>query len=109
LRTKTLAGQSPRQWHPALFDLVRISGMVSDASVQRFSTVADFDLFINGRSYKVAQVAPGFLLLDKGTAIPPGPGVLVIRVEGQEIRRTIELPVGASEETDRIEIRRLDG
>jgi hypothetical protein len=33
--------------------------------------------------------------------------VLVIRVEGEEIRRAIELPMGASEETDRVEIRRL--
>jgi hypothetical protein len=82
--------------------------MSSDTSIQRFSTVADFDLLINGRSYKVAQVAPDFLLLDKATAIPPGPGVLVIRVEGQEIRRAIELPSGASEEADRVEIRRLD-
>jgi|HubBroStandDraft_6_1064221.scaffolds.fasta_scaffold2045906_1 hypothetical protein len=81
--------------------------MSSETSVQRFSTVADFDLVVNGRSYKVAQVAPDFLLLDKGTAIPPGPGVLVIRVEGEEIRRAIELPIGASEETDRVEIRRL--
>jgi hypothetical protein len=83
--------------------------MSSDTSVQRFSTVADFDLLINGQSYKVAQVAPDFLLLDKATAIPPGPAVLVIRVEGEEIRRAIELPAGASEETDRVEIRRLDG
>jgi hypothetical protein len=81
--------------------------MSSDTSVQRFSTVADFDLLVNGRSYKVAQVAADFLLLDKATAIPPGPGVLVIRVEGEEIRRAIELPIGASEKTDRVEIRRL--
>jgi hypothetical protein len=81
--------------------------MSSDTSIQRFSTVAHFDLLTNGRSYKVAQVAPDFLLLDRATAIPAGPGVLVIRVEGEEIRRAIELPTGASEETDRVEIRRL--
>lgn len=62
---------------------------------------------INGRSYKVAQVARDFLLLDKPTAIPAGPGVLIIRVEGEEIRRTVELPAGASEQSDRVEIRRL--
>jgi hypothetical protein len=83
--------------------------MSSDTSVQRFSTVAHFDLVVNGRSYRVAQVARDFVLLDKPTAIPPGPGVLVIRVEGEEIRRNIELPAGASAETDRVEIRRLDG
>jgi hypothetical protein len=32
-----------------------------------------------------------------------------IRVEGEEIRRANELPTGASEETDRVLIRRLDG
>jgi hypothetical protein len=80
--------------------------MSSEISVQRFSTVAAFDLVVNGRSYKLAQVAPNFLLLDKATAIAPGPGVLVIRVEGEEIRRAIELPLGASEKTDRVEIRR---
>ncbi len=84
--------------------------MSSDTSVQRFSTVADFDLVVNGRTHKVAQVAPDFLLLETATEIPPGHGVLVIRVEGsQEIRRAIELPVGASQETNRVQIRRLDG
>jgi len=83
--------------------------MSSDTSVQRFSTVAHFELVVNGRSYKVAQVAPEFLLLDNATAIPPARGVLIIRVEGEEIRRAIELPVGASEETNRVPIRRLDG
>jgi len=81
--------------------------MSSETSIQRFSTVADFDLVVNGRSYKVAQIAPDFLLFDEPTAIPPGPAVLVIRVEGQEFRRAIELPKGASKATDRVEIRRL--
>jgi hypothetical protein len=80
--------------------------MSSDTSVQRFSTVAHFELVVNGRSYKVA---PEFLLLDHATAIPPARGVLIIRVEKEEIRRAVELPVGASDESNRVPIRRLDG
>ena len=60
----------------------------------RYSTVADFELLIDGRSYKVAQVASEFLLLENPAEIAPSGAVLVIRIE--EIHRQIELPFGAS-------------
>jgi hypothetical protein len=80
--------------------------MASETSVPRYSTVADFELLVDGRSYKVAQVAPDFLLLENPAEIAPGGAVLVIRVEGQEIRRQINLPTGASPKAVRVKIAR---
>ena len=83
--------------------------MSSDTSIERFSTVADFDLVVNGRSYKVAQVAPDFLLLDTATEIPPGHGVLVIRVEGaRKFAEPLSCRLAPLRDTDRVLIRRLD-
>jgi hypothetical protein len=58
---------------------------------------------------KVAQVARDFLLLAKPTAIPPGPAVLVIRVDGSswdDMRKSRSaknhnLPRAASETQER--------
>jgi hypothetical protein len=80
--------------------------MSSETSVDRFSTVAEFELLIAGRSYRVAQVAPDFLFLDTTAEIAPGPGVLVIRVDGQEIRREILLPLGSEAGSLRVQISR---
>ncbi|MEX0703901.1 MAG: hypothetical protein WD069_17510 [Planctomycetales bacterium] len=77
--------------------------MTTKSSNLRFSTVADFDLIVNGRSYPVAQVAPKFLILETATAIPPGPATLIIRVDGEEERRTIEI-VKASSTSTRVSI-----
>ena len=80
--------------------------MASETSVPRYSTVADFELLVDGRSYKVAQVAPEFLLLENPAEIAPGSAVLVIRVEGEELRRQIDLPIGASPTAVRVKIAR---
>jgi hypothetical protein len=78
--------------------------MSSETSVQRFSTVAHFELIVDGRSYKVTHVASEFILLDTAADIPPGPATLVIRVENEEIRRAISLPAGANAQSPRVEI-----
>lgn len=71
----------------------------------RLSTVAEFDLIVNDRTIPVAQVAPDFLLLDTPTVIPAGPATLVIRVDGEEQRRSIEIVDGGTP-TTRLTIRR---
>jgi hypothetical protein len=80
--------------------------MSSDISVERFSTIADFELLAAGHSYQVAQVASHFLVLREAADIPPGEAELIIRVEGEELRRRIVLPAGASISSDWVNIER---
>lgn len=72
--------------------------------MDRHSTVADFELLAAGCSYSVAQVAPEFLILAAAAEIPAGPATLVIRAEGHELRRDLELPDGADHSSTRIRI-----
>jgi hypothetical protein len=78
--------------------------MSTDLSLDRHSSVADFELLAHNRSYDVAQVAPEFLILETPTEIPPGPATLVIRLEGEEIRRQLTLPDGATCNSTRVRI-----
>jgi hypothetical protein len=80
--------------------------MSTDLSVDRFSTVAAFELVADGRSYRVAQVARDFILLDRATPIPAGPAELIIRVDGEEIRRQIMIVSTGEPKSRRVEIAR---
>ena len=80
--------------------------MSSQTSVDRRSTVADFELLAAGRSYAVAQVASDFLILDIPAEIPPGAAALIIRAEGRELRRDLELPDGADRASTHVRITR---
>lgn len=82
-----------------------MQAMSHDTSFDRYSTVAEFELLANGISYAVAQVAPQFLVLNKPTSIPPGKATLIIRTEGEEIRRDITV-VSSEESSIRVEITR---
>jgi hypothetical protein len=79
--------------------------MSHDTSLDRFSTVAEFELLTKGTIYAVAQVAPGFLILDKPNGIPVGPATLIIRTEGEEIRRDVTV-LSSAESSTRVEISR---
>jgi hypothetical protein len=73
---------------------------------ERYSTVAEFELRVNDRSYSVVEVAPGFITLEKAVEIPPCEADLYIRVEGEEMHRRIRLPQGASAKSDHVVIER---
>lgn len=83
--------------------------MATETSVDRFSKVADFELIVGENSYSVWEVAPTFIVLDPPTDIPPGEAVLIIRVDGEEIRREIQLPQGADRSSRRTPIVRREG
>ena len=82
--------------------------MATYTSADRFSTVADFELVTENRSYSVSQVAPTFIILDPPNDIPPGEAVLIIRVDGEELRREIQLPQGADRSSRRTPIIRQE-
>lgn len=80
--------------------------MPKQTSIDRFSSVADFELLANGQSYGVVQVASDFLILESPQQIPPGDAELIIRVDGEVIHRRIALPQGVTPEMGRVRILR---
>ena len=61
-------------------------------------------LLLRGHSIPVAQLGPGFLLLDAPTDHPPGPASIVLRVDQSERRWDIRLPNGISAASKRVAI-----
>ena len=51
-------------------------------------------LLAGSRRLGVAQLGPDFIILDEPTEVPPGPGELVVLVDGNEKRRAVTLPAG---------------
>lgn len=61
-------------------------------------------LKLNGSSIPVAQLGPGFLLLDVATDHAPGEGSIVMRVDQSERTWPVSLPNGISSECKRVTI-----
>jgi hypothetical protein len=61
-------------------------------------------LLLNGHSIPVAQLGPGFLLLDAPADHPPGEASVVLRVDQSEECWNIHLPNGISAGTKRVTI-----
>jgi hypothetical protein len=61
-------------------------------------------LLFNGHSIPVAQLGPGFLLLDEPSDHAPGEASIVMRVDQSERRWTVRLPSGISPDSKRVTI-----
>ena len=61
-------------------------------------------LIFNGHSLPVAQMGPGFLLLDVPSDHPPGEASIILRVDQSERRWTVRLPNGISADSKRVAI-----
>jgi hypothetical protein len=61
-------------------------------------------LIFNGHSIPVAQLGPGFLLLDAPGDHPPGDASIVLRVDQSEEFWRVRLPEGISADTKRVNI-----
>ena len=61
-------------------------------------------LLFNGRSLPVAQLGPGFLLLDVPADHPPGEASIVMCVDQSERRWNVRLPDGISADSNRVTI-----
>ncbi|HWW02484.1 MAG TPA: hypothetical protein VNZ64_22490 [Candidatus Acidoferrum sp.] len=62
------------------------------------------NLVFNGQSIPVAQLGPGFLLLDAPADHPPGEASIVLRVDQIEERWNVLLPDGILAGTKRVNI-----
>ena len=61
-------------------------------------------LILNGNSIPVAQLGPGFLLLDVSTNHPPCEGKILLSVDGSERQWAVRLPEGITAETKRVPV-----
>jgi hypothetical protein len=61
-------------------------------------------LLLGGYSIQVAQLGPGFLLLDSPADHPPGLASIVLRVDQSERRWDVRLPDGISAASKRVAI-----
>ena len=61
-------------------------------------------LILNGHSMPVAQLGPGFLLLDAPTDHPPGVARIALRVDQSEQCWDVRLPEGISAGSKRVAI-----
>ena len=62
------------------------------------------NLVFSGHSIPVAQLGPGFLLLDAPADHPPGDASIILRVDQCEERWEVRLPDGISTRTKRVNI-----
>ncbi len=68
------------------------------------STDVQIDLLFNGDSMALAQLGPGFVLLDAPRDQPPCDATLVLRVDQSERSWTVRLPNGISSQSKRVVI-----
>jgi hypothetical protein len=59
-------------------------------------------LFLDGDAIPVAQLGPGFLLLDDPSDHPPSDARIVLRVDQSERSWPVRLPEGISAECERV-------
>jgi len=69
-----------------------------------YSADVRIDLILNGHSIPVAQLGPGFLLLDAPDDHAPGLASIVLRVDQSEERWNVHLPDGISADSQRVSI-----
>jgi hypothetical protein len=68
------------------------------------SADVSISLIFRGHSIPVAQLGPGFLLIDAPSDHPPGPASIVLRVDESERRWDVHLPDGISAASKRVAI-----
>jgi hypothetical protein len=84
--------------------------MTKGGRVQRVSSHsghsadARISLMLHGHSIPVAQLGPGFLLLDAPSYHRPGPASIVLHVVRSERRWDVCLPIGISAASKRLPI-----
>jgi hypothetical protein len=66
------------------------------------SADVQISLLFNGSSLPVAQLGPGFLLLDQPSNHPPCEASIVLRVDQSERRWNVSLPDGISAASKRV-------
>lgn len=73
----------------------------------RHSAEVEIELLVAGKSLSVAQLGPEFLILGEATQLEPCTAEIVLRVDGEDERWQVRLPVGSAPGTPRVAIQQL--
>ena len=68
----------------------------TDVKVNGYSANVHMQLCVNGRTYRIGQLGPDFLILDDPTDLPPARGEITVSIDGQVRRWQVQLPDGIS-------------
>jgi hypothetical protein len=66
------------------------------------SADVNISLLFNSESIPVAQIGPGFLMLNTPVEHPPGEGSVILRVDQSERRWNVYLPDGISSTSKKV-------
>jgi hypothetical protein len=71
------------------------STAAEDRQEPGYSSTVRLFLEFEGRSYPLSQIGPNFIMLREAAELPPGGGVVVMVVDGEERRWPVSLEHGA--------------
>lgn len=73
------------------------------------SAVVELELIVDGRRIELAQVAPEFVIVQEPDDLAPCVAEVIVRVDGDENRRMVELVDGIQRSSTRTRVRNLPG
>jgi hypothetical protein len=76
----------------------------TDLKTHGYSADVRMQLLVNGRSLRIGQLGPDFLILDDLADHPPGRAEIMMSVDGRVRRWPVQLPDGVSAEQPRTRI-----
>ena len=80
----------------------------ADPENNGYSADVRMQLNVNGRSYRIGQLGPDFLILDDHLDLPQAQGEITISIDGQVRRWQVQLPEGMSSAKALCPIRRCE-
>jgi hypothetical protein len=69
---------------------------VMGAEKNGYSADVRMTLCVNGRSFRIGQLGPDFLILDDPAELPPTQGEITVSIDGHVRRWQVKLPDGVS-------------
>jgi hypothetical protein len=76
------------------------------SSSNGYSANVRLTLVVDGRSFKLAQTGPDFVILREPMDLPPSEAEIVTDIDGQVERWRVHLPEGAH--SDKLQVRAVD-
>jgi hypothetical protein len=67
-----------------------------DLKSNGYSANVHMQLCVNGRTFRIGQLGPDFLILDDPTDLPPAIGEIIVSIDGRVRQWLVQLPDGVS-------------
>ena len=78
--------------------------MITSYGQTGHSASFSMQLVVNGSTLSIAQLGPDFLLLRDTMDHPPAEATIIVRVDANERRWTVNLPEGLTKASDRVRL-----